>query len=146
MLIKTILNKTYPVKGFVYGKVSLEDETIYVEVHERKNSKAKCSCCHQHMPTYDHIKERQFKFVPLWGINVKFIYQPRRVDCLKDGIKIEFIPWADGKSPVCQPFKLFLAHWAKLLSWKEVAVQFKVSWHNVFSTRCSIRIRTSQSG
>ncbi|MCK5158716.1 MAG: ISL3 family transposase [Candidatus Heimdallarchaeota archaeon] len=134
MLIKTLLNKCYPVKGFVYGKVSLENETICVEINERKNSKANCSCCHQRRPTYDHIKERRFKFVPLWGINVKFIYRPRRVNCLKDGIKIELIPWADGKSPVCQPFKLFLAHWAKLLSWKEVAVQFKVSWHNVFES------------
>ncbi len=77
MLAKIILNKTYPVKGFVYGKVSLENETICIEIHERKNSKAKCSCCHQHMPTYDHMKERRFKFVPLWGINVTFIYRPR---------------------------------------------------------------------
>ena len=81
MLIKTILNKTYPVKGFVYGKVSLQDNTIYVAVHERKTSKAICSCCNQLAPTYDHQKERRFKFVPLWGLQVEFLYQPRRVEC-----------------------------------------------------------------
>lgn len=134
MLIKTLLNKCHPVKGFVYGKVSLQGETICVEIHERKNSKAICSCCDQHAPTYDHLKERRFTFVPLWGLTVKFLYRPRRVECAKDGIKIEKVPWADGKSPVCKSFKLFLAHWAKLLSWKEVSLQFKVSWHNVFES------------
>ena len=134
MLIKTILNKTYPVKGFVYGKVSLVNNVIVVVVTPRSNSKALCSCCHRSAPTYDHLKERRFKFIPLWGIPVDFLYQPRRVACPKDGIKVEKMPWADGKSSVCEPFKLFLAHWAKSLSWKEVAQQFKVSWHNVFES------------
>ncbi len=54
MLIKTILNKTYPVKGFVYGKVSLENNVIVVDVTARKNSRAVCSCCYEPAPTYDH--------------------------------------------------------------------------------------------
>lgn len=139
MLIKTILNKTYPVKGFVFGKVSLLNDVIVVKVAPRKNLRAICSCCHRLAPTYDHLKERRFKFIPLWGIKVDFFYRPRRVDCPKDGIRVEKIPWADGKSPVCEPFKLFLAHWAKSLSWKEVAQQFKVSWQNVFeSVQCVV--------
>lgn len=134
MLIKTILNKTYPVKGFGYGKVSLENNEIVVTVTTRKNSKAICSCCHESVPTYDHLKERPFKFIPLWGIDVNLCYRPRRVNCKYCGVKVESIPWADGKSSVCEPFKLFLAHWAKLLSWKEVAQQFNVSWRNVFES------------
>ncbi|MFH1798144.1 MAG: ISL3 family transposase [Candidatus Omnitrophota bacterium] len=134
MLLKTILNKTYSVKGFVFGKDNLEKDTIVIKISPRKRSKAICSCCEQVAPTYDHLKERRFKFIPIWGIKVELFYQPRRVDCPKDGVKIEKIPWADGKSPICQPFKLFLAHWAKSLSWKEVAVQFKVTWQNVFES------------
>jgi len=45
---------------------------------------------------------------------------------------VEHILWADGKSPICKPFKIFLAHWAKYLSWLEVSRQFRVSWKNVF--------------
>jgi transposase len=134
MLIKTLLNKCYPVKGFVFGKVSLRNETLWVEVKARQRTQAKCSCCYQAGPTYDHLKERCFKFIPVWGYKVKLRYRPRRVRCPKDGVKVEKIPWADGKSPVCEPFKIFLAHWAKSLSWKEVAVQFKVSWRNVFES------------
>ena len=44
------------------------------------------------------------------------------------------MPWADGKSPVCEPFKIFLAHWAKLLSWQGTARQFGVTWLNVFES------------
>jgi len=134
MLIKTVLNKTYPVKGFVFGKVSLQKDVIVIDVVPRKRSKAKCSICEKYSPTYDHLKERRFKFIPLWGLKVEFRYQPRRISCPQHGVVVENISWADGKSPVCKPFKLFLAHWAKSLSWKEVAQQFKVSWHNVFES------------
>lgn len=134
MLIKTLLNDCYPVKGFVFGKVSLQDDTISIEIESRKRSKAICSCCRQQAATYDHLKERRFKFIPIWGYKVEFIYRPRRVACLKDGIRVEQMPWANGKSPVCTPFNIFLSHWAKLLSWKEVAQQFKVSWQNVFES------------
>lgn len=134
MLIKTLLQKCYPVNGFVYGKVSFQFDTIVIQVTARKRSKAICSCCKQPAATYDHLKERHFKFIPLWGYGVEFIYNPRRVNCPRDGVRVELMPWADGKSPVCQPFKIFLSHWAKLLSWKEVACQFNVSWKNVFES------------
>ena len=134
MLIKTLLHKCYPVKGFVYGKVSLEFDTITIQVAARKKTKGLCSCCKQPAATYDHLKERRFKFIPLWGYKVELVYKPRRVDCKKDGVKVELIPWADGKSPVCKPFKIFLAYWAKLLSWQETSRQFKVSWQNVFES------------
>ena len=58
----------------------------------------------------------------------------RRVQCPRHGIVVESLPWADGKSPITKPFKLFLAHWARRLSWKEVAMQFRVSWQNVFES------------
>ena len=134
MLIKTLLHKCYPVKGFVYGKVSLQFDTITIQIAARKKSKGLCSCCKQPAATYDHLKERCFNFIPLWGYKVKLVYKLRRIDCKKDGVKVEFIPWADGKSPVCKPFKMFLAYWAKLLSWQETARQFKVSWQNVFES------------
>jgi len=105
MLIKTLLQKCYPVKGFVYGKVSLQLDTITIQVAARKNSKGLCSCCKQPAATYDHLKERRFKFIPLWGYKVELVYTPRRVDCANDGVKVEHILWADGKSPVCKPFK-----------------------------------------
>ena len=134
MLIKTILNKSYPVKNFVYGKVSLKADTVIVKVHNRQGSLGQCSECRQASPGYDHLKERRYRFIPLWGHNVEFVYTPRRIECPQHGIRVEHMPWADGKSPICEPFKIFLAHWAKYLSWQEVARQFRVNWLNVFES------------
>ncbi len=134
MLIKTLLNKLYPVKGFVYGKISYADEAITVEVKERKKSKGKCHICKKKASTYDHLKERLFRFVPLWGCKIFLAYAPRRIDCAEHGVVVELLPWAIGKSPICEPFRIFLSHWAKYLSWKEVSREFSVSWLNVFES------------
>jgi transposase len=132
MLIKTILNKCHPVKGFVYGKTYIKNNSLFVEITNRKNSQGQCSKCTSKGPTYDHQSQRLFRFVPLWGYKVYLLYRPRRITCVKHGVTIEHMPWASGKSPICHVFKLFLSHWAKLLSWKEVAEQYHVSWRNVF--------------
>lgn len=54
ILIKALLNKCYPVKGFVFGKVNFLVNVIAVVVIPRKNSRAICSCCHQ--IAYDHFE------------------------------------------------------------------------------------------
>ena len=51
MLIKTLLNKCYPVKGFVYCKVTLRDKIIMVYMKERKGTRALCSQCKRAVPT-----------------------------------------------------------------------------------------------
>jgi transposase len=55
----------------------------------------------------------------------------RRVDCKQCGVKVEDVPWADGKHSCCNIYRHFLAHWAKKLSWKETAESFQTSWDNV---------------
>ena len=55
----------------------------------------------------------------------------RRVDCKQCGVKVEKIPWAQGKHSCCDSYRHFLAHWAKKISWKETAESFNTSWDNV---------------
>lgn len=75
---------------------------------------------------------RRFEFVPLWGMKVFLVYAPRRVECTRCGVRVEEMPWAEGKHPVTQAYAWFLASWAKRLSWKEVAQVFQSSWEVVF--------------
>jgi transposase len=42
------------------------------------------------------------------------------------------MPWAQGKHQLTRSYAWFLAHWAKRLSWKEVAEAFRMSWDTVF--------------
>jgi transposase len=57
-----------------------------------------------------------FEFVPLWNITVFFAYALRRVNCETCGVKVERVPWADGKSTLTKTYMQFLATWAKRLS------------------------------
>lgn len=137
MQLKTILNHVTEYKSFVFAKATwLENSVspaIEVQIVPRRNGLRVCSGCDQVRPGYDTMPEpRRFEFVPLWGIMVYFVYQMRRVQCPDCGIKVERVPWADGKSSLTTEYKWFLARWARRMSWKEVAVTFRVSWEHVY--------------
>ncbi|WP_252177221.1 ISL3 family transposase [Endozoicomonas sp. 4G] len=136
MLIKTILNKVHKLKSFVYQDVQFgnyQGEDVFnVTVVPRKNSRALCSGCQKPAPGYDHLTERRFEFVPLWGIRVFLLYRMRRVECKTCGVKVEQVPWAEGKKELTKVYMQFLANWARKLSWKEVASTFNTSWEKVF--------------
>jgi transposase len=57
----------------------------------------------------------------------------RRVDCRHcEAIVVEQVPWGDGKRTLTRAYMLFLARWARKLSWKETAEVFRTSWEKVF--------------
>jgi transposase len=109
-----------------------EANTIEVSVIPRKGSKPYCSKCGKRCSGYDRLPERRFEFIPFWGFNIFLCYSLRRVDCPECGITAESLPWAQGKHQLTTAYMQYLAHWAKKLSWKEVAVSFKTSWEKVF--------------
>ena len=137
MQLKTILNHVQKFKSFVYGKVKWketgeEKKALVVEVFARRNSKPVCSGCGKPGPGYDKLEARTFEFVPLWGMAVFFLYVMRRVDCANCGVKVEAVPWAEGKQTLTRTYMQFLAGWARRLSWTEVAEAFQTSWEKVF--------------
>lgn len=136
MLLKSILNRVQLHHGFVYGAVRWREQgkrpILDIEIRPRKNGRPVCSGCNTLGPGYDTLPVRRFQFVPLWGIAVFFLYAMRRVDCRRCGIKVERVPWAEGKNHLTTTYAWFLAKWAKRLSWKEVADAFQTTWDNVF--------------
>lgn len=136
MQLKTILNRVEPFKSFVYGKARWVQEatrpTIEVELLPRRNGRPICSGCRRPCPGYDRLPARKFEFVPLWGIAVLFVYAMRRVQCPRCGVKVERVPWCDGKHQLTITYRWFLADWAKRLSWQEVADVFRTTWEHVF--------------
>jgi transposase len=136
MQLKTILNRVQKFKSFVYGNVVWLDKgknpALLVQILARANSKPICSGCDSPGPGYDTLPPRMFEFVPLWNIAVFFAFALRRVNCPRCGVKVEKVPWADGKSTMTKTYMQFLATWAKRLSWKETAVAFRTSWEKVF--------------
>ena len=131
MQIKTILNRVEKHSCFVYDATRLLDECIEVDVRPRKNSTAICSLCRHSAPGYDTLRVRRFEFVPLWGIKVFFVYARRRVQCPRCGVKVEELPWVEGKHHLTKTFAWFLARWSKRMSWQQVAQIFRTSWDSV---------------
>lgn len=135
MQLKTILNRVEKYKSFVYGEIKLleqgDDLSLEIKIEPRANGRALCSGCAQPAPGYDQLRERRFEFVPLWGIAVYFVYALRRVACPGCGVKVERVPWAEGKGQLTTTYQWFLARWAKRLSWSEVAASFQTTWDKV---------------
>lgn len=134
MLLKTILNRSFRCKGFVYGETEFVGNTIMVTVNARKGSKPICSCCGMPGAIYDHEPEaRGFEHIPIWGYPVILIYRMRRVDCKSCGrVVVEKVPWASGKHHSTDVYRCFLASWAKVISWQETARRFRTCWQTVF--------------
>jgi transposase len=56
----------------------------------------------------------------------------RRVQCPQCGVKVEVVPWAEGKNHLTTRYAWYLAMWAKRMSWKTVAEAFRTSWYHVY--------------
>lgn len=133
MQLKSILNRIEKIPGFVFEKCewSKNGEEIEVQIRPRKNSWALCSECGSIAVGYDRLRTRRFAYVPLWQLRVTLMYRMRRVNCHRCGIRVESVPWADGKNRASNTYLWFLAGWARRMSWTEVAVVFATTWNVV---------------
>jgi transposase len=136
VLIKTLLNKLERFKSFVYGAVQFMSvdgsESLVIDIEPRRKSRPLCPECHKRVNAYDRQPQRLFDYLPLWSFKTYFRYAPRRANCPEHGIKVEAMPWAQGKEQMTLSYKVFLARWARRLSWQETATVFETSWNRVF--------------
>jgi len=136
MLIKTLLNKVERFKSFVYDSVCVMliggTEALVIDMVPRRNSRPRCPECNKRCTVYDRQPQRLFEYLPVWSFKVYFRYTPRRVKCPEHGVKVESLPWAYGKERMTFSYQVYLARWAKRLSWKETADIFETSWDTVF--------------
>lgn len=132
MLIR-LLNACHHFPGFVYESASLDEtvNTIEVSVRPRRRSSPICSACGKSGRGYDTLAERRFEFIPIWGFAVVLRYRMRRVQCRTCGVKVEDVPWGIGKHGLTRAYMLYLAHWARKLSWLETARSFHTTWEKV---------------
>jgi transposase len=140
LTVTNILRRVLPLKGFCYRWARWRESddgegraVIEVGLAARQGAKACCGRCRRPAPGYDQPqKVRCWQFISLWTIQIYFVYAPRRVACGRCGVRVEGLPWASGKLQVCDALRIFLAQWARLLSWQEVASRFQVKWNDVY--------------
>lgn len=134
MLLKELIKKTLPLQGFRIEKVEGGIEGLVIKLEADKRYNRRCGKCESVGKYRDIRPTREFRHVPLWGIDVKIQYAPRRIACpVCNQIKVESIPWAAGKKRMTIAFASFLAAWSQMLTWLEVSRLFKCSWGLVSS-------------
>ena len=138
MQFKTIFNHVTEYKPFVVEQAEFVEHesqpTLEITMRARENGLPTCSVCGQRCSGYDtQPTPRRFHFVPLWMIPVVLVYAMRRVNCPTCGVRVERVPWADGKSSLTTEYRWFLAGWARRMSQQEVAECFQVSWDHVYN-------------
>jgi transposase len=135
MTVKTLLRRVQDLVGFVVKSVRFAEHGGRLLIEARlapdPRRKPRCSCCLKPGRVHDVLPQRRWQFVPLWGIPVVLRYAPRRVVCPEGGPTVEAMPWNIGKHPYAKAYMLFLARWARRLSWKETAGVFRASWDAV---------------
>jgi len=134
--VKALLNRTQPIPGFCYADVRLAEgpgePELWVELEAHTQRPGRCAICGRPAPTYDHLARREWRHVGLWRIVTRLFYAPRRLQCADHGIHVEAMPWNEGKRPWTRAMMVFLARWARRLSWKETAEVCDVSWEAVY--------------
>lgn len=131
MHMNSIIRKTLGIKHHRIVRIEKEIKGIVIHMDRIRRRRLSCGQCGQRGRVRDRLPERRWRHVPLWGIPVEIVYRPCRVNCPECGIKVESIPWAQGKSPLSQPLIVTLATWSRLLAWDVVARLFGVCWSTV---------------
>jgi transposase len=131
--MKSLVRKTLGVKDHKVVSVEKEKSKVVIVLERKLRRKLPCSKCGGRSPVYDRLPARRWRHVPLWGLNAELCYAPSRVHCPRCGVKVEKIPWCQGKSSLTTPLVILLAERSKLLALEVVAKMFGVSWPTVGS-------------
>lgn len=131
MRIETLVKDTLELKGFRVAGVEGDTEEIVVRIVPDGRYAPRCGQCGGKGRYRDRRRERRYRHVPLWGIPVTLVYTLRRVRCERCGVRVEAVPWAEGKQRFTRAMSVTMAEWAKLLPWSHVARLFGCSWPTV---------------
>jgi len=134
MLLKKSVKRTLGIKDHYVKKVVETDGAIYIHLDIISGNRSICSCCGRRMKVRDRLIERKWRHVPLWNIPVFILYRPVRVSCSFCGIKVESIPWNNGKSNLSKSLSFSMATWAKQLPMSVVSRMYNVCWNAVYSS------------
>jgi transposase len=132
MLLASIIRRTLGIKHHVVKKVGQDESGFTVELDVHACRRLPCGSCGALCRVRDRLAPRTWRHVPLWGIAVKLIYRPARVSCEQCGaVRVESIPWSQGKCRLSEGLIWLLSAWCRLLAWEQVARLFGVHWNTV---------------
>jgi transposase len=90
----TLLKKLLGIEHMYVKGFEIRDGALIIDV-EPSWRRARCSGCGKKRGRYDRLEPRLWRHLDFGGVRVYLRYAPRRVNCPKDGVVAERVPWCD---------------------------------------------------
>ena len=132
MLLETFIRKLLKLKAHRVTAVEHEPERVVVQIDRLGQRRLRCRVCRKPCPRVHHVEEaRSWRDLSLHGLPLVLRYRPRRVHCLRCGVRVEEVPWARPWARVTKALAGVVAELARHLSWQETARHFRLDWKSV---------------
>jgi transposase len=119
--------------GLEYTRVtdcSLADDGLVIDVAPTWR-KPRCSSCGYTCRGYDRAKDRKWRHLDAAGMKLYLRYRTRRVDCVRCGVTVEHLPWADVGAWFTRPFEDHVGYLAQRSDKTMVSSLMRVAWTTV---------------
>ena len=93
--------------------------------------KPRCSGCGHTCPSYDRARGRRWRHLDVAGMKFVLRYRTRRVDCVRCGVVVEYVPWAEVGSWFTRPFEDHVGYLAQRSDKTSVSALMRVAWATV---------------
>jgi transposase len=119
--------------GLEYTRVtdcSLAEDGLIIDVATTWR-KPRCSSCGHTCPGYDRAKGRKWRHLDVAGMKLFLRYCTRRVDCVRCGVTVEHLPWADVGAWFTRPFEDHVGYLAQRSDKTTVSNLMRIAWTTV---------------
>lgn len=133
MRVTTLFRRLLGIPGLrVTGVLFQTDGGLTVEVAPRWRQ-PRCGRCRRLAPGYDRRPLRWWRHLAFGQTVVRLAYSPRRVDCPRCGVRVEWIPWGDPASRFTGAFEELVAYLAQITDKTQAAKLTGIAWATVGS-------------
>lgn len=130
MRLKRLLHQLL---GLEYTRVidcSFVDDGLMIDVAPTWRQ-PRCSSCGHTCRGYDRAKDRKWRHIDAAGMKLYLCYGTRRVDCIRCGVTVEHLPWADVGAWFTRPFEDHVGYLAQRSDKTTVSNLMRVAWTTV---------------
>ena len=125
MLIETFIRKQLRLKAHRVTRVESNEDSLIIFIDRMGKRLLRCGVCRKRcLHVHSVRKEREWPDLSMRQSRLILRYCPRRVECLRCGVRVEDFPWAEPWARVTRALSNAVARLARELSWQGTARQY----------------------
>jgi transposase len=90
-----------------------------------------CSGCMRRTRRLYDRRRREWRHLDIGGMEATLVYDQRRVDCQRCGVRVELVPWAEPGSRFTRDFEDQVAYLAQVMDQTTVCRTMRIAWTTV---------------